>query len=56
LGLFRFLTNNTALRALAICARYKSRWLLELFFKWLEQHLRSKHFLGRMRRRADRAA
>ena len=41
-----FLTNNTALPALTICALYKSRWKVELFFKWIKQHLRIKHFLG----------
>ena len=41
-----FLTNNTALPALSICALYKSRWQVELFFKWIKQHLRIKHFLG----------
>jgi len=41
-----FLTNNTALPALTICALYKSRWRVELFFKWIKQHLRIKHFLG----------
>ena len=41
-----FLTNNTALPALTICALYKSRWQVELFFKWVKQHLRIKHFLG----------
>ena len=41
-----FLTNNTALPALTICALYKSRWQVELFFKWIQQHLRIKHFLG----------
>ena len=41
-----FLTNNTALSALTICALYKSRWQVELFFKWIKQHLRIKHFLG----------
>src|SRR5512134_64974 len=40
------LTNNTALPALTICALYKSRWQVELFFKWIKQHLRIKHFLG----------
>ena len=39
------LTNNTALPALTICTLYKSRWQVELFFKWIKQHLR-KHFLG----------
>ena len=41
-----FLTNNTTLPALVICALYKSRWQVELFFKWIKQHLRIKHFLG----------
>ena len=41
-----FLTNNTALPALTIAALYKSRWQVELFFKWVKQHLRIKHFLG----------
>lgn len=41
-----FITNNTALPALTICALYKSRWQVELFFKWIKQHLRIKHFLG----------
>ena len=41
-----FLTNNTSLPALAIAALYKSRWQVELFFKWIKQHLRIKRFLG----------
>ncbi|QHE84682.1 IS4 family transposase [Hydrogenophaga sp. BPS33] len=41
-----FLTNNTALPALTIAALYKSRWRVELFFKWIKQHLRIKKFLG----------
>jgi Domain of unknown function (DUF4372)/Transposase DDE domain len=41
-----FLTNNTTLPALMIAALYKSRWQVELFFKWIKQHLRIKHFLG----------
>jgi hypothetical protein len=41
-----FITNNTALPALTICALYKSRWQVELFFKWIKQHLRIKRFLG----------
>src|ERR1700730_1519286 len=40
------LTNNTALPALTICALYKSRWQVELFFKWVKQHLRIKRFYG----------
>jgi transposase len=41
-----FLTNNTGLPALTIAALYKSRWQVELFFKWIKQHLRIKKFLG----------
>jgi hypothetical protein len=41
-----FLTNNTTLPALTIAALYKSRWQVELFFKWIKQHLRIKRFLA----------
>jgi hypothetical protein len=41
-----FLTNQTALPALRICDLYKSRWQVELFFKWIKQHLRIKRFYG----------
>ena len=41
-----FLTNNMTLPALSIAALYKSRWQVELFFKWIKQHLRIKRFLG----------
>jgi hypothetical protein len=41
-----FLTNQTALPALTICDLYKSRWQVELFFKWIKQHLRIKQFHG----------
>lgn len=41
-----FLTNNTLLDALTIAALYKKRWQVELFFKWIKQHLRIKRFLG----------
>ena len=41
-----FLTNNTVLPALTIAALYKNRWQVELFFKWIKQHLRIKKFLG----------
>jgi IS4 transposase len=41
-----FLTNNTSLPPLTIAALYKSRWQVELFFKWIKQHLRIKRFLG----------
>jgi hypothetical protein len=42
----RFLTNNFDLPALTICLLYKSRWEVELFFKWIKQHLRVKAFYG----------
>ena len=41
-----FLTNQMALPALTICDLYKSRWKVELFFKWIKQHLRIKRFYG----------
>ncbi len=41
-----FLTNNTVLPALTIAALYKRRWQVELFFKWIKQHLRIKRFIG----------
>ncbi len=41
-----FLTNQFSLPALTICALYKSRWQVELFFKWIKQHLRIKRFYG----------
>jgi len=41
-----FLTNQTTLPALTIGALYKSRWHVELFFKWIKQHLRIKQFYG----------
>ncbi|HKI02209.1 MAG TPA: IS4 family transposase [Thermoanaerobaculia bacterium] len=41
-----FLTNNTVLPALTIAALYKGRWQVELFFKWIKQHLRIKRFFG----------
>jgi IS4 transposase len=40
------LTNNFALPALTIAQLYKSRWNVELFFKWIKQHLRVKKFYG----------
>jgi len=43
---FRFLTNNFVLPALTIAKIYKSRWQVELFFKWIKQHLRIKAFYG----------
>jgi len=41
-----FLSNNFALPAATICALYKARWQVELFFKWIKQHLRIKKFYG----------
>jgi len=41
-----FLTNNMTLPALAVAGLYKNRWQVELFFKWIKQHLRIKKFLG----------
>ena len=41
-----FLTNNFTLPALTIARLYKSRWQVELFFKWIKQHLRIKTFYG----------
>jgi hypothetical protein len=41
-----FLTNQFTLPAATICALYKSRWQVELFFKWIKQHLRIKAFYG----------
>jgi IS4 transposase len=40
------MTNNFELPALTIALLYKSRWKVELFFKWIKQHLRIKHFYG----------
>ena len=42
----KFLTNNFTLPALTIARIYKSRWQIELFFKWIKQHLRIKKFYG----------
>jgi transposase len=43
---FKFLTNNFTLPAIVIAQIYKSRWQVELFFKWIKQHLRIKAFFG----------
>jgi len=42
----RFLTNNFAVPALAIAKLYRCRWQVELFFRWIKQHLRIKAFYG----------
>jgi hypothetical protein len=41
-----FLTNHFGLPALTVCALYRLRWQVELFFKWIKQHLRIKTFYG----------
>jgi hypothetical protein len=41
-----FLTNNFALPPATVAALYKKRWQVELFFKWIKQNLRIKHFFG----------
>ena len=43
---FVFLTNNFLLPALSIAQLYQNRWSIEVFFKWIKQHLRIKTFLG----------
>lgn len=43
---FVFLTNNFLLPALTIAKLYQSRWTIEVFFKWIKQHLRIKSFFG----------
>lgn len=43
---FVFLTNNHSLPALTVAKLYKERWKIELFFKWIKQHLRIKAFYG----------
>lgn len=40
---YRFLTNNFKLEALTIAELYRERWQIELFFKWIKQHLHIKH-------------
>jgi hypothetical protein len=44
---YTFLTNHMELPALTICDLYRQRWQIELFFKWIKQHLRIKSFFGR---------
>jgi hypothetical protein len=41
-----FLTNNLEISALTVAKLYKSRWQIELFFKWIKGHLRIKHYFG----------
>ena len=44
--MFVFLTNNKKLKPQTIAKLYKSRWHVELFFKWIKQHLKIKSFWG----------
>ncbi|MXZ49154.1 MAG: transposase, partial [Candidatus Dadabacteria bacterium] len=41
-----FITNNFSLPAITICELYRNRWHVEMFFKWIKQHLRIKSFYG----------
>ena len=43
---FTFITNATHISALQVAELYKNRWQVELFFKWLKQHLKIKRFWG----------
>ena len=43
---FMFLTNNFSITSLQVALLYKNRWQIELFFKWLKQHLKIKRFWG----------
>ena len=43
---FNFLTNNFAIPAQTVADLYRYRWQVELFFKWIKQHLRIKSFFG----------
>ena len=43
---FKFLTNATHLTSLQVADLYKNRWIIELFFKWIKQHLHIKTFYG----------
>lgn len=43
---FTFLTNNFSIPAITITQLYRSRWQIELFFKWIKQHLKIKSFYG----------
>jgi len=44
--MFNFLTNNFTIPALTVADLYRYRWQVELFFKWIKQHLRIKSFFG----------
>ncbi len=46
---YRFITNNFTIDALTIAELYRERWQIELFFKWIKQHLHIKNFYGTTR-------
>ena len=46
---YRFLTNNFTLEAISIAEFYRDRWQIEIFFKWIKQHLHIKTFYGTSR-------
>ena len=48
-NVYRFLTNNFLIDALTVAELYRERWQIELFFKWIKQHLRIKSFFGTTR-------
>ena len=50
-----FLTNNFDLPALMIAELYKQRWQIELFFKWIKQHLKIQEFYGYSESRQQRS-
>lgn len=45
-NVYRFLTNNFTIDALTVAELYRERWQIELFFKWIKQHLYVKSFFG----------
>ena len=45
-NVYRFLTNNFTIEALTVAELYRERWQIELFFKWIKQHLHVKSFFG----------
>ena len=45
-NVYRFLTNNFVIEALTVAELYRERWQIELFFKWIKQHLHVKSFFG----------
>ena len=50
-----FLTNDFDIPAQTVADVYKQRWQVELFFKWIKQHLRFKGFNGRIRERGEKS-